>query len=86
MAEREASESDVVTDLRAEVGGWGPRHVPNLVDVIARHEAPWRRPIALASAVGAAALTLLLLASFAVVVLAPQIPGGTDIRAHLIGP
>jgi uncharacterized membrane protein len=56
------------------------------MDVIARQEAQWRRPIALASALGAVALTVLLLVSFAVVALASQIPGGTDIRAHLIGP
>ena len=71
--------------LRAEVGAWAPRHVPNLLDLAPR-KRHWHRPVALASAVGAVALAALLLVSFAVVMLASDIPGGTVIRAHLIGP
>jgi hypothetical protein len=83
---REPSESDVIEALRVEIGGWGPRQVPNLVELTRPAERAWRRPIALVAAVGAAALAILLLASFAVVALAPTIPGGEVIRAHLLGP
>ena len=79
------SDDDVRSALRAEVGGWGPRRVPSLVELDRPVEDLWRRSVARASAMGAAALAMLLLASLLMVALSPAIPGGDVIREHLMG-
>jgi hypothetical protein len=49
-----------------------------------RADHSWLRPVIFASSIGAAALTVLLLLSMLMVVLAPAIPGGETIKAHLV--
>ncbi|HYW24313.1 MAG TPA: hypothetical protein VE953_09105 [Terriglobales bacterium] len=81
----EHTDSDVVSALRAEVSAWRPRQVPDLVELTDRLADSWRRPVALASAFGAAALATLLLVSLVVVALATANVGwaGT-VKDHLI--
>jgi hypothetical protein len=80
-----SSDQDMITALRVEVEGWGPRQVPHLVDLDRPPDDLWRRSVARASAMGAAALATLLLASLLMLALAPAIPGGDVIREHLMG-
>jgi hypothetical protein len=70
--------------LRSEVAAWEPPHGPDLADLVLRADHSWRRPIALASSLGAAALALILLLSVLMVALAPAIPGGEVIKQHLV--
>jgi hypothetical protein len=70
--------------MRREVAGWEPPRGPDLVDLVTRADHSWRRPVALVSSVGATALAVLLLLSVLMVALAPAIPGGDVIRAHLV--
>ena len=81
----EHSDSDVVTALRAEVSAWRPGRVPDLVELTDRLAESWRRPVAVASALGAACLAMLLLVSLVVVALATTNVGwaGT-VKDHLI--
>ena len=81
----EHSDSDVVTALRAEVSAWRPGRVPDLVELTDRLAESWRRPVAVASALGAACLAMLLLVSLVVVALATANVGwaGT-VKDHLI--
>ncbi len=69
--------------LRSEVGSW---HVPipHLTDVLHRSSHHWRRPVALASALGATVLALLLLLAVVMVAVNPAIPNAELIRAHLM--
>jgi hypothetical protein len=78
-------DSDVVAAVRAEVSGWHPSRVPDLVELTDRLADSWRRPVAFASALGAAALAVLLLLSLVVVAEAPANMGwaGT-VRDHLL--
>jgi len=71
--------------LRVEVGGWTPDRGPDAHDLMVRaaHRA-WRAPVALASAIGAASLAILLVLSVAMVVLGPALPGGEEVKAHLV--
>jgi hypothetical protein len=52
---------------------------------VLRADYSWRRPIALASSLGAAALAFILLLAVLTVALAPAIPGGEVIKQHLVG-
>jgi hypothetical protein len=71
--------------LRSEVAAWEPPHGPDLADLVLRADHSWRRPIALASSLGAAALAFILLLAVLTVALAPAIPGGEVIKQHLVG-
>ncbi|HLH70353.1 MAG TPA: hypothetical protein VKY90_15390 [Candidatus Dormibacteraeota bacterium] len=84
--DEQPSERDLIELLRAEVGAWRPRDVPTLVEVVGRAEGHWRRPVALASVLGAAVLAIALVVSVLLLAVSPAIPGGETIRAHLIGP
>ncbi len=84
--DEQPSERDVIELLRAEVDAWRPQDVPSLVEVIRRVEGHWRRPVALASALGAAVLAAVLLVSVLLLAVGPAIPGGETIRSHLIAP
>lgn len=55
--------------LRAEVSGWRPRRVPDLVELTRPPVYAWQRPVALASALGTAGLALVLVVSMVVVLL-----------------
>ena len=81
----EHTDSDVVAALRAEVSAWRPGRVPDLVELTDRLAESWRRPVAVASALGAACLAMLLLVSLVVVALATANVGwaGT-VKDHLI--
>ncbi len=79
------SDDDVIVAIRAEVAEWGPRRVPSLVELDRPDEDLWRRSVARAAAMGAAALAMLLLASLLMVAVSPAIPGGDAIREHLMG-
>jgi hypothetical protein len=70
--------------MRTEVAAWQPHRGPDLADLMQRADHSWRRPVAFASSVGAAALAVLLLLSMLMVVLAPAIPGGEVIKEHLV--
>jgi hypothetical protein len=70
--------------MRAEVASWEPPRGPDLADLVTRANHSWRRPVALASSVGATALAVILLLSVILVALAPAIPGGDVIRQHLV--
>jgi hypothetical protein len=81
---REVSESDVIDEFRAEVSGWGPRRVPNLLDLTQPASHHWRQPVAVASGLGAAMLAVLLVASILVVMFVPgNIPGMEYVKDHL---
>jgi hypothetical protein len=78
------TDDEVVTALGAEVSAWRPRRVPDLVELTDRLADSWRRPVALASALGAAALAIVLVVSLVVVALATADVGwaGT-VKDHL---
>ena len=80
----ETDDLGLATALRSEFGAWAPQRGPDVAELMRRAEAGWRRPVALASSVGAVALALLLMLSVVMVLLAPAIPGGEEIRAHLV--
>jgi len=85
IVDPEHTDSDVVTALRAEVSAWRPNHVPDLVELTDRLADSWRRPVALASALGAAGLAALLLLSLVVVALATANVGWAGaVKDHLI--
>lgn len=86
MMAADPDEHELMTTLRREVAHWSPGAGPNLRDLVHRAERPWRAPVALASAVAVAALTLVFLIAVVVTVLGPAIPGGEEVRAHLVGP
>lgn len=81
----ERTDSDVVSALRAEVSAWRPGRVPDLVELTDRLAESWRRPVAIASALGAVCLAMLLLVSLGMVALAAENVGwaGT-VKDHLI--
>jgi hypothetical protein len=85
IVDPEHTDSDVVTALRAEVSAWRPSRVPDLVELTDRLADSWRRPVALASAFGAAGLAMLLILSLVVVALATANVGwaGT-VKDHLV--
>jgi len=79
------NDSDVLTALRAEVSAWRPKRVPDLVELTDRLAESWQRPVALASALGAAGLAMLLLLSLVVVALATANVGWAgSVKDHLI--
>ena len=81
----EHTDSDVVAALQAEVSAWRPGRVPDLVELTDRLADSWRRPVAVASALGAACLAMLLIVSLAVVALATANVGWAGaVRDHLI--
>jgi hypothetical protein len=83
--EHHDTDSEVVAAVRAEVSEWHPSRVPNLVELTDRLADSWRRPVALASALGAAALAVLLLLSLVVVAEAPANLGwAAAVKDHLI--
>lgn len=81
----ERTDSEVVAALRAEVSAWRPGRVPDLLELTDRLADSWRRPVAFASALGAAGLAMVLLLSLVVVGLATANVGwaGT-VKDHLI--
>jgi hypothetical protein len=82
--ERDPTDSDMLATLRTEVGAWRPRRVPNLVELTRPAADAWQRPVALASALGAAALAFVLALSLVVVTLVPSSIGWADVvRDHL---
>lgn len=85
IVDPEQTDSEVVAAFRAEVSAWRPGHVPDLVELTDRLADSWRRPVAFASALGAAGLAVLLLLSLVVVGLATANVGwaGT-FKDHLI--
>lgn len=81
----EHTDSDVVAALSAEVSAWRPRRVPDLIELTDRLADSWRRPVAIASALGAAGLAVLLLVSLVVVALATANVGWAgSVKDHLI--
>jgi hypothetical protein len=85
--ERERSGADVASALKAEVEGWRPRRMPDLIELAAHAERPWERPVALASALGATALAIVLLLSVVIVMLMPSsLPGMAFVKDHLATP
>jgi len=79
------TDDEVVTALRAEVSAWRPKRVPDLVELTDRLADSWRRPVALASALGAAALAIVLVVSLVVVALATANVGWAGaVKNHLI--
>ena len=80
----ESEDPELTAAVRAEVGAWKPHRGPDVADMMRRADHSWRRPVALASSVGATVLAVLLLIATLMVVLAPPVPGGEMIRAHLV--
>lgn len=81
----EHTDSDVVAAIHAEVSAWRPSRVPDLVELTDRLADSWRRPVAMASALGAAGLAVLLLLSLVVVGLATANVGWAgSVKDHLI--
>jgi hypothetical protein len=82
--DRETSDIEVLAAFEAEVSGWRPRRVPDLVELTSRPGAPWQQPVMLASALGATALAIVLLISVVVVALAPTNMGwAMVVKDHL---
>lgn len=82
--DRELSDSEVIAAFRAEVAGWRPAQVPNLLELSHQREHLWRRPVAFASAMGALALAFVLVLSLLVVVVVPgNVPGIEYVKDHL---
>ncbi len=70
--------------MGAEVSGWRPRRVPDLVELARRVDDAWQRPLAVASALGATALAIVLLLSLVVVAAVPAHMGWAGVvRDHL---
>ena len=81
----QSSESDVVAAFRAEASAWRPSRVPDLVELTGGLANSWQRPVALASALGAAALAMLLVLSLAVVAIVPAHIGWAGaVKDHLV--
>ena len=81
----EAEDPDLELALRGEVGRWTPHRGPDVLDLMVRAERrAWRAPVALASTIGAASVAMLLVLSFAMVLLGSALPGGDVVRAHLV--
>ena len=77
-------DSEVIAAFRAEVATWSPKRVPNLLDLTQALEHHWRRPVALASAMGSLALAVVLVISLLVVVVMPgSVPGIEYAKDHL---
>jgi Flp pilus assembly protein TadB len=72
--------------VREELGRWRSSRGPDLADLMRRAERrqAWQAPVAMASSVAAAALAVLFLLSLVLVAMAPAIPGGEAVRAHLL--
>ena len=82
--DRQTNDTEVLTAFKAEVSGWRPRRVPDLVELAGRPAFDWQRPVMLASALGATALAIVLLLSVVVVALAPtNIGWATVVKDHL---
>jgi hypothetical protein len=85
IVDPEHTDSDVLAALHAEVSAWRPRRVPDLVELTDRLAGSWRRPVAIASGLGAAGLAALLLVSLVVVALATANVGWAgSVKDHLI--
>jgi hypothetical protein len=84
----EAGDHEVLDAFRAEVSGWTPRRVPNLVELTRSAVPPWHRPVVWASGVGAAALAVVLLVSGLLVLVHPAFPGSNELveRLSLVRP
>jgi hypothetical protein len=82
--DRDAADDEAMEVFRAEVAGWRPRRIPDLFEVTERVADAWRRPVMLAAALGAMALTIVLLASLALVTMVPADIGWAGVvRDHL---
>jgi len=82
--DRDPIDGEFVSTFRAEVSGWRPRRVPDLVELTRPLAESWQRPVAVASALGAAALAVVLLVSVVVVMAVPADIGWAGvIRDHL---
>jgi hypothetical protein len=80
----EHTDRDVVSALKVEVDTWRPGRVPDLVELTDRLADSWRRPVAIASGLGAAGLAVLLLVSLFVVALATANVGWAgSVKDHL---
>ena len=83
--DRDQDDGQVVAALRAEVSRWQPRRVPDLVELTRPHAHAWQRPVALASALGAAGLAIVLVISMVVVLLGTANIGWAGVvKEHLI--
>lgn len=82
--DRDPIDTDVLAAFRTEVTAWRPRHVPDLVELTLPRADHWRRPVALASALGAAALAIVLMLSLLVVAVVPANIGWAGVvKDHL---
>jgi hypothetical protein len=82
--DRHAADDEALAVFRAEVGGWRPRRVPDLVELTERVADAWRRPVMLAAGLGATALAIVLAASLALVTMVPSGMGWAGVvRDHL---
>jgi hypothetical protein len=82
--DRDPIDGEVVSAFRDEVSGWRPRRVPDLLELTRPLADSWQRPVAVASALGAAALAIVLLISAVVVVAVPPNIGWAGVlKDHL---
>jgi hypothetical protein len=82
--DRRATDDEAMAVFRAEVAGWRPRRVPDMFEVTDRVVDAWRRPVMVAAGLGATALSIVLLASLAVVAMVPAGIGWAGVvRDHL---
>lgn len=84
--DREPSETEVVAALRSELSGWRPRRVPDLIELTRPSPDSWQRPVAFASAFGAAGLAVVLILAVLLVVVTPanvDVGWAGTVRDHL---
>ena len=82
--DRDSIDGEFVSAFRAEVSGWRPRRVPDLVELTRPLADSWQRPVAVASALGATALAIVLLVSVVVVMAVPADIGWASVlKDHL---
>lgn len=82
--DRDPSDTEVVAALQSEVSGWRPNRVPDLLELTSRLSDSWQRPVMLASALGAAALAVVLVLSLVVVAAVPaNIGWAGTVKDHL---
>ncbi|MDQ6772574.1 MAG: hypothetical protein M3024_06255 [Candidatus Dormibacteraeota bacterium] len=86
MALGKGDDMEMREAVRREVEAWDPARGPDLRDLVHRVERPWRGPVALGSVLALVGLAVVFVIALALVLLAPQIPGGESVRERLLGP
>jgi hypothetical protein len=82
--DRDPNDAEVIAAFESEVSAWRPTRVPDLLELTRPLADSWQRPVMLASALGAAALAVVLVMALVVVTAVPaDIGWAGTMRDHL---